>query len=139
MDERIANLPALADVAADVAFYIVQAAGDYRATKDDVIREEIVNDPVDNRALGAADAAVYLVIDTSDPATRTLPANSTEPLPIGFAVAGVQMGAGAVTIDGEPGVTIIQLDGYDTTDGEGADFTARKISPDVWVLVGKLI
>jgi hypothetical protein len=93
---------------------------------------------IDLPSLGLPYANSIIVYDSSSSgSTVTVPLNSTVAFPIGTTIMYIQLNSSGITFTAAPGVTLLSLNGMDTT-GIGAIATITKISTNSWVLSGNL-
>jgi hypothetical protein len=88
-----------------------------------------------NYTLALSDAARVVAIDSSSDRTVTVPNNNTVELPVGSVVNVYRAGSGAVTVEGEAGVTV--RNAGDISDQYG-EVSLRKRGTNEWVLVGSV-
>jgi hypothetical protein len=86
-----------------------------------------------------ADANSYQRFTSGSAILVTIPTNASVPFPIDTEINLRQAGAGAITIVGGGGVVVNPQDGcMDTTSGQGATVTVKKVDVDEWDLMGRL-
>jgi len=85
--------------------------------------------------LGPDDEQAVLVFTSDDPITVTVPANATVALDTGFLTHLYQDGAGAITVEAAPGVTMLKPDSLSvTTSAQYGSLTLLKRGADAWRL-----
>lgn len=88
--------------------------------------------------IGASDLGKLCTFSNGGAVTVTVPADSSEDLPIGFAVLIAQIGGGQVSVEGEDSnVTIIAPESLSLRK-QGAQAALVKIDADTWLLDGNL-
>jgi len=91
-----------------------------------------------NHTLTFVDEGRVLRINSSSDLTVTIPLNSGTELPVGFEVALIRYGTGAVTISPTSGVTLNSKNSERKISGQYASVALKKIDTNEWVLVGSL-
>lgn len=85
-----------------------------------------------------ADAARFLQLSDASGVALLIPKNSDVPLPIGTEVPICQADAGAVTVAGDTGVTVLARGGADQTAGQEAVAHLKKVAANTWRLYGDI-
>lgn len=100
-------------------------------------RYPIEDDATAARVLATADEGKLLRFTSATAVAVTIPANATDPIPVGAAFSLVQSGAGQITVGAAGGVT---LNGTPTlkTRTQHSTVQAIKTGADRWLLVGDL-
>lgn len=80
-----------------------------------------------------------VTLDNASPVAVTVPLNSSVAFPIGTQIDIMQLGAGAVTVAGDVGVTVNSKEGNLTLADQYVSATLVKIGTNSWVLLGDLI
>lgn len=88
--------------------------------------------------LSASEAGKNVDCEKGTDLTITIPADSTDNLPIGYTVTLIQAGAGQVVLSPEGGVTLQAIDSATKTREQWAVATLYKRASDEWVLVGNI-
>lgn len=86
----------------------------------------------------ASDVGKLVTFDNAGPVTVTVPANSSESLPVGFSVLLAWIGTGAVTIAEEDSNVVIVTPETLMLRKEGAQAALVKVAVDTWLLDGNL-
>lgn len=133
---------------ADLGTAAESDAGDFAtaaqgATADSALQP---GDPVSVNAqtgttytLVLADAGKLVTLSNAGAITLTIPTNASVAFPIGTTIAGAQLGAGAVTIQGATGVTVNGVSaGSEATSAQYDTFAMTLIAADVWLVSGGL-
>ena len=85
----------------------------------------------------AEDARRHLRFTNAAAVSFTIPPNSAAAFPIGTEISGLQAGTGATTLVAGAGVVLNAFGADLTLAGQWAGFTAKKVAPDEWDVVGK--
>jgi hypothetical protein len=89
-----------------------------------------------------ADAGKLVTLANASPVTVTVPTNGSVAFPVGTVIAGAQLGAGLVSIQGADGVTIngVAFDAGDPFDtaGQYSTWSLTKLDTNTWLLSGGL-
>ncbi|OWK20083.1 hypothetical protein AJ88_33125 [Mesorhizobium amorphae CCBAU 01583] len=82
---------------------------------------------------------VGTTFDNASAIAATIPAHADVPFPIGAIFAAAGIGAGAVTVTGDTGVTVNDSSGGSVVlDGANAPAAFWQIDTDVWMAFGRL-
>ena len=87
--------------------------------------------------LALVDAGAVVTATNADAVTVTVPTNAAIAYPVGTVINVLQGGAGAVTVEGDTGVTVNGVSGGSvttTTQYQGA--TLLKVATDEWIISG---
>lgn len=84
-----------------------------------------------------ADAGKLVTMNNASASTWTIPTNAAVAFPVNTEIAGAQLGAGTVTIDGS-GVTLRSVGGLLAASAQYASWCAVKIATDEWLVTGQL-
>lgn len=84
----------------------------------------------------ASDAGKLVTLSSTENITLTVPVNLA--ITDGAEIEGVQLNTGNVTIVGAAGVTIVSLEDANKTSGKGSSFKLKRVSANVYTLVGEL-
>ena len=99
----------------------------------------LTNSQSTSYTLALSDLNKIIEVTAASSASITIPSNSSVPLANGFAVDIIQIGAGAVTIVPDAGVTLQSKDGFLKLSGQYAAVSLYKRSTDTWAVIGDLI
>lgn len=89
-----------------------------------------------SRTFGLSDVSTMNSYSGSSQVTWTVPTNSTAGFPVGTYIGILQEGAGAISITGATGVSIVNVDGFYRTAGSGAIAGLYKSEINTWILTG---
>jgi hypothetical protein len=86
-----------------------------------------------------ADQGKLVTLDNGAAITVTIPTNAAVALPVGTVIAFAQLGAGAVSIEGDTGVTVNATSGgSEALSAQYATASATKLATDTWLVSGGL-
>lgn len=89
--------------------------------------------------LNSADSGYLIIHDSGDDVTVTVSDDDTINWPVNSVIQFVQIGAGAVIIEAEDGVTIVSKGDSLTSDGTGSGIKLVKVGKNKWWLSGDLV
>ena len=89
--------------------------------------------------LQLSDADKLVSMNNGSGNTLNIPTNKLVSFPIGTQIMVNQLGAGAITFDSDPGVTIQSFNGNVISAGQYAMFTLIKLATNTWALGGNLV
>lgn len=95
------------------------------------------NEQTGSYTLAISDAGASIDVNTSSPATITVPATSAVAFPIGTVVEILQYGTGQVTVAAAGGVTLLTSSSL-TTRARYSSLSVRKRADNEWVVSGDL-
>ena len=90
------------------------------------------------KTLALTEAGTEIIADSVDPQTLTIPADASVAFNVGVKLVVYMVGAGAVTIAGDTGVTV---NGVSAGSGTMTQYTAvelKKIAADTWIVIGNV-
>lgn len=88
--------------------------------------------------LGLADTGKIVTLNNASGITLTVPTNANQAFTVGQMVGIRQLGAGAVTVVGDSGVTVVSLNSSLVLAGQYASATLEKTATNTWTLYGAL-
>ena len=111
---------------------------DLAVANSDATQRTVGNITTTTHNLVAADAGKALICDNTSAITLTIPNDTTYTFTIGQTFVVIQKNTGAVTIQGDVGVTIDSLNGKIKTNGRYSEIRLIKIAANEWLLSGDL-
>jgi len=111
---------------------------DLAVANSDATQRTVGNITTTTHNIVAADAGKALICDNTSAITLTIPNDTTYTFTIGQTFVVIQKNTGAVTIQGDVGVTIDSLDGKIKTNGRYSEVRLIKIAANEWLLSGDL-
>lgn len=111
---------------------------DLAVANSDATQRTVGNITTTTHNIVAADAGKALICDNTSPITLTIPNDTTYTFTIGQTFVVIQKNTGAITIQGDVGVTIDSLNGKVKTNGRYSEIRLIKIAANEWLLSGDL-
>lgn len=102
-------------------------------------RRAIITEATTERTLALTDAGDFIITTSASATTVTIPTNASVAFTTGTEIDFIQKGAGALTIQGDAGVTLNGVSAGSTAiTAQWGGATIKKIDTDEWVIVGKI-